>query len=318
MDQSTITKQVGMVRNIVLLLFCFLVFSLSVAAYPTPSAVIGELTGPGSQLAYVYVTAFDLTNGNTLYYNSFQANEQGQFVEVIPLDTGTNFKLTVQFFPSTGTIEDDLVVLSYEMQAGDEQYINYVFEDVEDSVTEEETEESESTGSESSGGSGGGSGNSVGRVIEVPDLDEVIAPDMSGSPLTEEQEGQLEEIIENGDIVKDNQIMDENGGQEILSKEQSYIDSLIEPIKNSDFVAMMLLASMIMVFITILILLVLPEREKSDEEEIKRAQEEANKPISKRNLRLKGEGNFVGNLDSEIKVNDLKENDFEFVGDTKK
>lgn len=302
-------------KNILILLFiaALLILNSSLSlAYPMPTAIIGELSGPGADHAYVYVTAFDLDDGSILYYSSYQADELGRFIDVFSLDEGEEFKLTVQLLSNIGGSE--VVSLSYDLFSGEEIFIEYSFPD----LTEEDSEP-DSIEEGSSGGGSGSSGNTVGRVIEVPDVEEIKERDTSGSPLNEDQERELQELIEeesNERIVED--IEEEvKTSSRIFNQIQTFFDIFLGPIKDSDSVAIMLLSSMLMVFITILVLLVLPEREKSDVEEIKKAEEEAKKPISERNLKLKGEGNFIGNLDSEKKVNDLKENEFEFIGKRK-
>jgi hypothetical protein len=299
---------------VIMLLFCMTM----VLAYPMPTAIIGELSGEGSSNAYVYVTAFDLEDGTTLYYNSFQSDSQGRFVDVLSLDQSLEFMIQVQLLPQGGDLSTDGVVYSFNnLQAGDDQYIEHIFSIIDPNDGVEEDSPTSSSSSSSSGG-GGSSDNVVGRVIEIPDLDEIKETDQTSSPLTEEQEEELQDLIENGvdeEIEESNSYS--NQESESLSEEENknVFEKLIPSMGDIDPVAVVLLSSMIMIFATILILLVLPESEKSSKEEEEKAKLINTKPINERNLSLHGEGGFTDSLDSKKEVKDLNENSFSFVGD---
>ena len=130
MKKTKVTKtKVKKFTIIFSLVFTLLLFLTQfVFAYPVPSAVIGEVFGLGANHAYVFITASDPINADTLYYNSLQADDLGRFVDIIPLDSGTEFILTVQLLPSNGEMPQDSVTIVYEdVMAGDENYVNYTF-----------------------------------------------------------------------------------------------------------------------------------------------------------------------------------------------
>ncbi len=311
---KNINRKEFLILKLVIIILIFLFTFTLVAAYPMPTAVIGELSGEGASNAYVYITAYNQEDASTIYYNSLQSDSEGRFLDIIALDQGIEFTLKVQLLPQGANLDNDIVTYSFNnLNIGNDQYIDHVFVE-QDPVTDDSDHEIPSSSSS------GGGGNSVGKVIEVPDIDEIIGPDMSSSPLNEEQEEELLNLIDSGKSSNNN---NNNNLDKVIDsddKEPSYsvLDKLIAPIQEFDPVALMLLSSMVMIFGTIIILLVLPERYDSSEEEEKKAKNQIDKPIKERELSLKGKGNFTGDLDLQTEVNDLKENDFVFIGGKKK